>query len=71
MLKLVQKKFCASGPYAGKMRAGSRSRAFIPFCAVTAILGDQAAALLGFGCLRLQNEHKAECCDAFHVFLLW
>lgn len=29
------------------MRAGSRGRVFIPFCAMTAILDDQTAALLG------------------------
>lgn len=45
VLKLVQKKFCASGPYTGKMSAQSRNGVLVAFHAVAAILRDEMAAL--------------------------
>lgn len=45
VLKLVQKKFCASGPYTGKMSAKSRNGVFVDFHAMAAIRRDETAAL--------------------------
>lgn len=45
VLKLVQKKFCASGPYTGKMSAKSRNGVFVDFHAMAAILKDETVAL--------------------------
>jgi len=45
VLKLVQKKFCASGPYTGKMSAKSRKGLFVAFHTVAAVLRDETAAL--------------------------
>lgn len=45
VLKLVQKKFCASGPYTGKMSAKGRNGVFAAFRAVASILRDETTAL--------------------------
>lgn len=67
MLKLVQKKFCASGPYTGKMSAKSRNGVSTA-CHAIAEVKPQAGALLGFRCRKyLLNCRKAKL-DCSHMW---